>query len=93
MLKANLDAGEAETIVLAREQRAPIVLLDEKDARAVAKKLGLSVLGTVGILVWARRANLISSLRSQLDDLQHVGNFRLSRALFLDALKAVGEDE
>lgn len=54
LLKANLDEGEAEAIVLAREQQAAIVLLDEKDARAMAGKLGLSVLGAVGILLWAK---------------------------------------
>lgn len=46
VLRANLDEGEAEAIVLAREQQADVVLLDEKDARVMALKLGLSVLGT-----------------------------------------------
>ena len=91
LLKANLDAGEAEAIVLAKEQRADVILLDEKDARALAGKLGLSVLGTVGILIWAKRAHLIPSLRLQLDELQRAGKFRLSRPLYLEALKAAGE--
>ncbi len=91
LLKASLDAGEAEAIVLAKEQQAHIVLLDEKDARVLAGKLGLSVLGTVGILIWAKRARLIPSLRLQLDELQRVGKFRLSRSLYLEALKAAGE--
>ncbi len=82
LLKANLDAGEAEAIVLAKEQRADVVLLDEKDARVQAGKLGLSVLGTVGILIWAKRAHLIPNFRSLLDDLQRVGKFRLSRPLY-----------
>ncbi len=91
LLKASLDAGEAEAIVLAKEQRAHVVLLDEKDARVLAGKLGLSVLGTVGILIWAKRTRLIPSLRRQLDELQRVGKFRLSRALYLEALRAAGE--
>ncbi len=91
LLKASLDAGEAEAIVLAKEQQAHIVLLDEKDARVLAGKLGLSVLGTVGILIWAKRARLIPSLRLQLDELQRVGKFRLGRSLYLEALKAAGE--
>lgn len=92
-LKTNLDSGEAEAIVLAREQSLSIVLLDEKDARKAAKKLGLSVLGAVGILIWAKRAGLIASLRPQLDALQQQGGFRLSRSLYLEALAAVGEHE
>lgn len=93
MLKTSLDTGEAEAIVLAREQNIAIVLLDEKDARKVAKRLGLSVLGAVGVLIWARRAGIIADLRSQLDALQQQGGFRLSRALYLEALAAVGEYE
>lgn len=93
MLKTNLDTGEAEAIVLAREQNISIVLLDEKDARTVAKKLGLSVLGAVGVLIWAKRAGIIDDLRSQLDALQQQGGFRLSRTLYLEALTAVGEYE
>jgi len=91
MLKTSLDAGEAEAIVLAREQNSSIVLLDEKDARKVARRLGFSVLGTVGILIWAKRAGIIDNLRSQLDALQQQGGFRLSRTLYLEALAAVGE--
>ena len=56
MLHVDLDTGEAEAIVLAREQKTSTVLLDEKDARKVAIKLGFSVLGTVGVLIWAKRA-------------------------------------
>lgn len=93
MLKTSLDTGEAEAIVLAREQNISIVLLDEKDARKAAKRLGLSVLGAVGILIWAKRAGIIANLRSQLDALQQEGGFRLSRALYLEALAAVGEHE
>lgn len=93
MLKTSLDTGEAEAIVLAREQNISIVLLDEKDARKVAKKLGLSVLGVVGVLIWAKRAGIIDDLRSQLDALQQQGGFRLSNALYLEALTAVGEYE
>ena len=93
MLKTSLDTGEAEAIVLAREQNISIVLLDEKDARKVARKLGLSVLGAVGVLIWAKRAGIIDDLRSQLDALQHQGGFRLSRALYIEALAAVGEYE
>ena len=91
MLKTSLDTGEAEAIVLAREQNISIVLLDEKDARKVAKKLGLSVLGVVGVLIWAKRAGIIDDLRTQLDALQQQGGFRLSSALYLEALAAVGE--
>jgi hypothetical protein len=46
LLRGELDAGEAEAIALAREEQVPLVLLDEKDARRVARRMNLRVLGT-----------------------------------------------
>lgn len=93
LLRMELDEGEAEAIALCCEQQAAAVLLDEKDARRVARRLGLTVLGTVGILIWAKRARLVASLREQLDALQAQGKFRLSGSVYEEALRAVKEVE
>lgn len=93
LLRLELDEGEAEAIVLCREHRSELVLLDEKDARRAAKKLGLNVLGTVGVLIWSRRASLIGNLQEQLDILQTRGKFRLKRTVYEKALLAAGELE
>jgi len=68
-----LDEGEAETIVLALELNASLVILDEREARFIAKKMGLRVIGTLGILLRAKRLNLISSLREELSKLKQTG--------------------
>lgn len=91
LLCTDLDRGEAEAIVLARQEQADVVLLDEKEARRTALRLGMHVLGTVGLLIWARRHGLIPSLSAQLEALQEQGGFRLSRELCLEALRQVGE--
>ncbi len=91
LLRLALEQGEAEAIALANELRADVVLLDELDARRVAKQLGLSVLGTVGVLIWAKRTGKLSNLRQALDDLQNTGKFRLSQMLYQKALQEVGE--
>jgi predicted nucleic acid-binding protein len=91
LLRAELDEGEAEAIALAWETGLRPVLLDEKDARRVARRLKLSVLGSVGILVWARRAGLISNLSESLEALQMQARFRLSQRVYEEALRAVGE--
>lgn len=91
LLRAELDEGEAEAIALAWETGLRPVLLDEKDARRAARRLELPVLGTVGVLVWARRAGLISSLREQLEALQTQARFRLGRQVYEEALRVVGE--
>lgn len=66
-------------------------MLDERDARHTAQKLGLPVLGTVGVLIWAKRAGLIPTLRGQLEVLENKGGFRLCQAVVQMALAAVGE--
>jgi len=92
-LSRELDAGEAEAIALFREQPCAAILLDEKDARSVAQTLAQPVLGTVGVLVWARKRTLIPSLRAQLDALQSIGGFRLGAEIRRAALRSAGEME
>ena len=50
-----LDDGEAEALALANEHDARLVLLDEKVGRQVAEEIGLTVKGTVGILLEAKQ--------------------------------------
>ena len=91
VLQAELDEGEAEAIVLAHEIRSKVVLLDERDARQTARRMDLAVLGTLGILVWAKRAGKLESLRAQLDALRSRGKFRFSDGLYERALREAGE--
>ena len=91
LLRMELDEGEAEAITLCLDERVEVVLLDEKDARYAAQRLGLKILGAVGILIWAKRAGLIASLREQLDALRNRAKFRLSQLVYEEALRAVGE--
>lgn len=91
ILKMELDEGESEAIALADELKADVVLLDEKDARRIAKQLGLRVLGTIGILVWGKRVGKINNLRQVLDMLKNRAMFRISHTLYQQALKLVGE--
>lgn len=56
-----LDRGERQTIVLARKYRATRVIIDERLGRRVAEYLGLSVTGTLGVLVKAKSIGLIPS--------------------------------
>lgn len=91
LLEAELDRGESEAIALARELKADLVLLDEKDARLRGKRVGLRILGTIGILIWAKKAGHISSLQAQLNALRDEAKFRISTELYEQALKSVSE--
>jgi uncharacterized protein len=91
VLQAELDYGEAEAIALFLEHPADALLLDEKSARRVAARMRLPVLGTVGILIWAKHHGLIDSLKEQLDRLIDQGGFRLGQQLYDRALRHMGE--
>ncbi len=88
-LKLSVDNGEAEAIALALEKNCKIIL-DDKQARSVAKKLGLEIVGTIGMFIRAKQNNLIDSLGTVLDELENNG-FRMSKNLKAEALKIVGE--
>ncbi len=55
-----LHAGELEAMVLAQETNADFVLLDDLRARQKAKRMGLNMIGTLGILQLANAKHLIS---------------------------------
>lgn len=58
-----LEQGEAEVIILAREKGIQHVLIDEKVARLQAKVLGLNVIGTLGVLLMAKKKGLLDSIK------------------------------
>jgi predicted nucleic acid-binding protein len=55
-----LDRGEREAIMLAVELRAERLIVDETLAREEAKRRQVSVIGTLGVLRNAARANLLT---------------------------------
>ncbi len=80
ILELDLDSGEASAIALALENEQVLLLIDEKKGRGIAKKLGLVVMGTLGVIIKAKDKQLIDSIRTQIDKLQEV-NFRISERL------------
>jgi predicted nucleic acid-binding protein len=90
VLQESIHRGEAEAIALAIEVKDVVVILDEKKARAVAKKLGLQVTGTVGMLLRGKKRGVIPEVKPLLISLQEAG-FRLSENLIQEALRLAGE--
>ncbi len=88
-LKLLVDDGEAEAMALAAELNYRLVS-DDREARAVAKQLGLPIIGTVGILIKAKEAQLIPAIKPLIDDLE-LNGFFLSHALKAEALRLAGE--
>jgi predicted nucleic acid-binding protein len=92
-LERDLDRGEAETIALALELEADVVLLDEREGRRLAQRLGLRVVGVVGILLDAKSNDAIRAVRPYLDGLRHTAGFYLDDALYAHALLLASEGE
>jgi len=57
--RAGIHRGEASAILLARSLKVP-VLLDDAGARRFAQGLGLTVIGSVGVLIRAARVGLLT---------------------------------
>ena len=49
-----VDSGEASAIALASEISCDCIILDDLAARKLAKKLGLTIMGTLGVLLSAK---------------------------------------
>src|SRR5947208_3309161 len=63
VLELEIDKGEASAILLALELGDATVILDDYKARKVAVKLGLTITGTLGIILKAKRQEIISSIK------------------------------
>jgi len=70
-----LDKGEKATLQAALAEKADLVLIDEKIGRNMAEYLGLTVSGTLGVLLRARSAGLIPSFRDAAQRMRGHGIF------------------
>lgn len=90
-LRANLDLGEAEAIVLAIERRADLLLIDEKLGRRIASAEGLTVTGLLGVIVHAKRVGAIAAAKPIIDDLIQAARFWIGPALYEEVLTHLDE--
>jgi len=86
LMKNFVDLGEASTIALAVETDAIVIILDDLKARKLAQKLNLKITGTIGVLVKARKRNIITSTQEVLNKLRNEG-FRISDEIEKEFLK------
>lgn len=89
-----LDAGESEALVLYREKKADVLLIDEHKGRGVAKKMSVEHIGTVGILMLAFDEGIITAEETKgiLEKLL-LCDIRLSRKLCNKVLAYVGLED
>lgn len=84
-----LDAGECAAIGCALHQRA-VLLVDDLAARRQASAMGVQVIGTLGVLVLAKRRGLIPLVGPVVHAMRAGGHY-LSEAALQAVLQAAGE--
>lgn len=88
MLQTSLGPGESEAITLALQEKASLILLDDRAALRKAESLGLKTLVTLGLFLVAKRKGLISAVKPLIEELGvhhfHVAP-KLAQRIILDA--------
>lgn len=90
LVDKNIHPGEASTIARALQDGIDL-LMDDRVAVAFARQLGLKVIGTLGILILAKRRGHIAHVAPLVERLRSGGHY-LSTAAVLTALQVAGED-
>jgi len=91
LLREDLGLGESQAIAWAIERLAVGILMDESDGRRRATALGITVVGTVGVLLRAKNDGAIPQLAPVLDQLVQQYGFRLHVSVISKVLHAAGE--
>lgn len=90
LLMPTLDRGESEVIILSKELKASLVIIDELSARKVAMMLNLPLIGTVGLLIAAREKGLIDKVKPIWDKMIAQG-VRYGEEFYRKVLDKIGE--
>lgn len=85
-----LDIGEVETIILAQEMDADLVIMDERQGRYKLAEMEMSRIGTLGVLLKAKQMGLINEVKPELDKLRQM-RFRMSDLLYSSILNEANE--
>lgn len=90
IIETSVDKGEASAIALAVELDDCLLIIDDLKGRKFAQQLGLTIIGTLGIIVAAKLTGVITSAKPILSKIKTT-NFRLSEKLELLILKKTNE--
>lgn len=90
LLQSTLDPGEAAVIAVATAEHIATVAIDETVGRRIGRLHGLSVTGSLGILIQAKQHGSPIMLRAAIARMRQHGIW-LSNALEKECLRAAGE--
>lgn len=90
-LYGKLHHGELEVIFAAKELGIKLTVIDEIAARKMAREFLIDTIGIIGILLLAKKDNLLLMIKPFLDDLISNG-YRISKKLYIETLKRANEE-
>jgi len=91
-LLGEMDLGEAAAVALAVEMPGTTAVLDDHSGRRGAQRLGVRVVGTLGLVLGAKREGRIASAREMVDRVRAAGLFATD-ALVRRILEQAGESD
>ena len=86
----DLDLGETESILLASEIKADALIMDERSGYKIAQKKGLPVIGTLTVLLIAKKRGMIKEVKPVLDQMIQKGRW-YSKYVYDYFLRSIGE--
>lgn len=69
IFSSRLHAGEVEVMLLAREQKADLLIIDDNAAKSTAKYLGMKVTGSLGVLLRAKQMGFLEDINDAMDQI------------------------
>jgi len=90
IIRWNLDDGESEVITLAIKNAGYGVVLDDLQARKCATVLNLSLIGSLGLIVKAKKEGLLKTVKPAFEKLMISGLY-IDKVLIETVLTSLGE--
>ncbi len=81
-LMIHLHMGEAEALCLCIENNAQLCLIDDRDARIIARLNNIPVSGTLGVLMKAKKMGIIESVKKLMGLLRNDHHFWIDDAMY-----------
>jgi predicted nucleic acid-binding protein len=89
--RLRLDAGEAAVLTWALAHPGTVAIIDDRRGRRAARRLGIPVIGILGLIVDAKLRGAIPAARPVVVHLLHTTDWYLSRELQEQVLARIGE--
>ncbi|HMV42894.1 MAG TPA: DUF3368 domain-containing protein [Leptospiraceae bacterium] len=86
----SLDKGELSAMILYKQLNADFLLIDDRKGRRIPELNQISIIGSVGVLLLAKKKNLIPEIKSRIDIIIDSGIF-LSEEIIIKVLQASNE--